>query len=105
MRWVFSVRALIWVGGLIGIVVAVLAPPWSEEWREIGPLAVVLGVALIGLFGELPALARSAHAKPVARHLRYPRPADGAVGIAPMAGMRSEPNPCDPRFRCFISRE
>jgi hypothetical protein len=105
MGSLFSARGIVWIVGLIGIVLAVLASPWSEGWREVGPLVVVLALALIGLLGELSALAWTARSRTVRHGPTDLPPADGTVGIAPMAGVRSEPNSSDPRFRRFQSRE
>src|SRR5262245_23369795 len=49
-------RVIAWVVGLIGVVALAYVLPWSESWREAGPLALVLALALIGLVAELAAL-------------------------------------------------
>jgi hypothetical protein len=101
----FSFRGFAWVGGLVGVGVALFAMPWSEPWRSVGPLAGILALALLGLLVELLNLALRAGAAPVLPVGGNPSPADGAIGIAPMAGVRGEPNPTDPRFRRFQTSE
>jgi hypothetical protein len=104
MGSMISARGLMWVIALFGSVAVASLLPWGDGWREIGPLALALTVALMGLLGELSALAWKARAKPVPRRPRDTRPADGEVGIAAMAGVLGEPDPNDPRFRRFIAR-
>lgn len=86
-----------------GIVVALFVVPWPEPWRTIGPLAAVLALTTAGLVGEILGLARAGRIAVPTRLPRDGRPADGVVGIAPMAGVRGEPNPSDPRFRRFVA--
>jgi hypothetical protein len=100
-----TVRGMCWVLGLVGVFALGYALPWGGPWREVGPLALVLALALIGLSIELWTLARRSRSRPGAGALRDRRPADGEVGIAPMAGVRGEPNPIDPRFQRFNARD
>ncbi len=81
------------------------ALPWSEPWREAGPLGLLLAVALIALLAAVQGLVREFGSVPVLPLPEDTRPADGAVGIAPVAGLASEPNASDPRFRRFVARE
>lgn len=101
-----SLRRIVGVVGLIGIAVAAYALPWSGRWREVGPLASALILALIALLVELSALARSVRSTPIGPKVPVDsHPADGVVGVVPMAGVRGEPNSRDPRFRRFVARE
>ena len=98
----FSRRMLYAIVALVGTVVAAYALPWSEPWREIGPLALVLALASIGLLVEFSRLARTTGSNHAPGHSVDAQPADGTAGIVPMAGVRSEPNPNDTRFRRFV---
>jgi hypothetical protein len=98
-------RNIGWVAGLVAVVALAYLLPWSEPWRELGPLVLVLGLALIGLLRALADLVRSALVPGGSRPPGDNRPADGMVGITPMSGVQGEPNPVDPRFQRFVTRE
>jgi hypothetical protein len=100
---VHRARALCWILGLIGVVALLIAFRESEAWREIAPLALFLGVALIALVAELVALGVPAPARRLPSTPRDASPADGSVGIAPISGSCGDPNPGDPRFRRFTA--
>jgi hypothetical protein len=102
---VYRSRLIGWF--LAPIVVLAIAAffPWSDTWREIGPLGVVLAVALLGLLRELAILAWSV-VKPLRTTPIVPAdssPPDGRVGITPIREVQSDPNPSDPRFGRFRS--
>jgi hypothetical protein len=102
MRWL---RPLCWVAALIAVAGISYLVRWSDEWREAGPLVLLLVLALVALTVELGALVR-AHRGAAREPLpEDARPADGAVGIVPVAGVMSEPNAHDPRFRRFVALE
>jgi hypothetical protein len=100
-----SVRGRVRLAALIGSVVVAYALPWGESWRVVGPLMLLLVLALIGLLCELLVLSRAARATLNPQLPGDARPADGVVGIAPIDGVRSEANSCDPRFGRFVARE
>jgi hypothetical protein len=102
MRVSHSIR---WVAALIAVAVLGYAIPWSDEWSQAGPLALLLTVALVALLVELVTLARADGGRAHEQLPEDARPADGAVGIVPLAGLLSEPNPHDPRFRRFVALE
>jgi hypothetical protein len=102
MRWL---RPICWVAALVAVAVVGYAVPWSADWREAGPLVLLLIVALVALVVEILALARANRGPARPQFAEDPRPADGAVGIVPVAGVLSEPNPHDPRFRRFVALE
>src|SRR4051812_36482755 len=97
-----SVRGIGCIVGTIAVMVLGYRLPWSEPWREVGPLVLILALALIVLAGEFSALAWRSRSGPVPRPPRDARPADGEVGIVSLMGVRSGPNPNDPRFRRFL---
>jgi hypothetical protein len=100
-----SLRLRFWIGGLAGALAASALIPWGPDLREVGPGVLVLGWALVGIAGEVVALVRAARARPSGRTPIDPRPADGEVGLAPMRGVRAEPNARDGRFRRFVATE
>jgi hypothetical protein len=102
MRWL---RPTCWVVALLAVAVLGYAAPWSDEWREAGPLVLLLALALVALLVEFVALAQANRVPAAERLPEDARPADGAVGVVPLAGVLSEPNPHDPRFRRFVALE
>ncbi len=111
-RLVRNWRPWYWIGGLLALAGAFWLIPWADgRTREFGPLVLLLAWGLVGLFAEVVALLRLARSggepsptlprpKP-----RDNRPADGEVGIAPMTGVRAEPNPKAPEFQRFVAIE
>jgi hypothetical protein len=91
-----------WVGGSIMVGLASRLIPWGAEWQEVGPLLMALVVVVAGSALEIASLG---FIMPAPRVLKDSRPADGEVGIAPMAAVRGEPNPHDPSFLRFVERE
>jgi hypothetical protein len=91
--------------GLTVTTVLGYALPWSEPWREVGPLTLPLAVALIALLAALQGLIRELGRLPLVPLPEDARAADGAVGIALVANLASEPNTIDPRFRRFVARQ
>jgi hypothetical protein len=91
--------------GLIVVAALGYALPWSEPWRETGPLVLILVVALATLLGALRRLVREIGGAGALPRPSDTRPADGAVGIAPVAGLKGEANSSDPRFRRFVACE
>jgi hypothetical protein len=102
MRWI---RPTCWLVALLVVLVLGYMAPWTDDWREAGPLLLVLILALVALLVEIAALVRASGAPAQERLPRYAPPADGAVGIVPLAGVVSESNPHDPRFRRFLTVE
>jgi hypothetical protein len=76
--------------------------PWGADWREAGPLLLALAMVAVGAVLEIGSLRFFVSKSKTPLELR---PADGEVGIAPMATVRGEPNPRDPQFRRFVERE
>jgi hypothetical protein len=96
-------RRLIWGFVVLATVVSSRAVPWPEDLAEAGPfllLAVVLAAGLVVelMIGVLAPRGPSRTEPPAGA-----RAADGVVGIAPVVGVRTEPNPVDPRFCRFIA--
>jgi hypothetical protein len=102
MRWL---RPVCWIAALGAVAAIGYAAPWSEKWREAGPLALLLILALTALTVELMALVRANRGPRSTGHPPDARPADGEVGIIPVARVQSEPNSHDPRFRRFAALE
>ena len=111
LRPLNSWRFWYWAVGLSAIAAAWALAPWPERARRFGPVVLLLAWGLAGLVAEFLALVRSARAggtpsptlptpKP-----RDTRPADGEVGVAPLAGVRADPNPKAPEFRRFEAVE
>jgi hypothetical protein len=102
MRWS---RPIGWVAAMIVVAVSGYAVPWSPDWREAGPLALLLILAVVALVVEIVALARARREPARPQIAEDARPADGAVGIVRMAGVQSEANTHDHRFRRFVALE
>jgi hypothetical protein len=98
-------RTSCWVAALIAVAVVGYMVPWTDDWRQAGPLVLLLTVAMVALIVEIVALARASRGPDRPQFAEDPRPADGAVGIVPVAAVLSEPNPHDPRFRRFVALE
>ncbi len=95
-------RMWFWVGWTIVVGLASRLIPWGADWQEAGPLLMALVVVVAGSVLDIATLGFFV---PAPRVLNDSRPADGEVGMAPMAAVRGEPNPHDPRFRRFVGRE
>jgi hypothetical protein len=90
-----------WVGGLITVGFASWLIPWGADWREAGPLVLALVVVVAGAVLEVGSLRVFVSAPRIKQEMQ---PADGDVGIVPMAAVQGEPNPRDPEFRRFVGR-
>ena len=94
-----SNRGLGWMVGLTLAFALGWAIQWHEDWREFGPLLVVLFAATLGLGLEIWQLVRGKRPLPEAD------PADGEVEIVPIRGVRGQINPSDPKFQRFMEVE
>src|SRR5438105_2624869 len=97
------VRLGYWGGGLLVLAILTRLGNRAPRAWEAAPIALLLAWGLLGLAGEVVALIRSARAPTRRAAPPHARPADGRVGVVPMAGVRSQPNPRDPRFRRFVA--
>jgi hypothetical protein len=95
------IRAAAWaIGFLTGVGLAAALP--ESLFPAVRPLAFAAALLGIGLLGECAEAARIRRAATVRASARDLRPADGRVDIARLPGLRSEPNPHDPRFERFL---
>ena len=96
-----SLRAWYWLVGLVTVVLLSTLVSWPAEVADLGPFLLFCLLVLIGVIGEVVGIVRGL--RPTAgRPPLDTAPADGEVGMAAVAGVVAEPNPCDPRLRRFV---